>query len=142
MLTLIWIQTVWHSDSVPKGFFFKKLTLEQISRQQKKHEKIPSMQRVKVITQLISDKYRVPVKAWGQGINVGSDTDSASGSSKSLDSSPSNSPYPSGHKKMGLSGSMEDLIEVEVPPGVKNLLAVPGTESLDVQSIMKVSILP
>ena len=97
------------------------------------------MQRVKVITQLISDKYRVPVKAWGQGINVGSDTDSASGSSKSLDSSPSNSPYPSGHKKMGLSGSMEDLIEVEVPPGVKNLLAVPGTESLDVQSIMKVS---
>ena len=73
---------------------------------------------------------------------MGSDTDSASGSSKSLDSSPSNSPYPSGHKKMGLSGSMEDLIEVEVPPGVKNLLAVPGTESLDVQSIMKVSILP
>ena len=34
---------------------------------------------------------------------------------------------------------MDDLIEVEVPPGVKNLLAVPGTETLDVQSIMKVS---
>ena len=41
---------------------------------------------------------------------------------------------------MGLSGSMEDLIEGEVPSGVKNLLAVPGTETMDVHSIMKVSI--
>ena len=90
----------------------------------------------------ITDKYRVPVKAWGQGMAVGSDTDSASGSSKSLDSSPSNSPYPSGHKKMVLSGSMEDLIENEggLSAGVKNLLAVPGTETLDVQSVMNVSV--
>ena len=92
----------------------------------------------------VSDKYRVPVKAWVQGgVPLGSDTDSASGSSKSVDSSPSNSPYPSGHKKMGLSGSMDDLIEgvegVGLSAGVKNLLAVPGTETMDVQSIMKVS---
>lgn len=97
----------------------------------------PSLSPRRVSAVVNAHKYRVPVKAWGQGITVGSDTDSASGSSKSLDSSPSNSPYPSGHKKMGLSGSMEDLIEVEVSSRVKNLLAVPGTETMDAQSIMK-----
>lgn len=71
---------------------------------------------------------------------VNSDTDSQSGSSKSLDSSPSNSPYPSGNKKMALAGSMDDLIEDDrdVPAGVKQLLAVPGTDQVDVQSIVKV----
>ena len=102
---------------------------------------VPIIYKKIIICTFISDKYRVPVKAWVQGgVPLGSDTDSASGSSKSVDSSPSNSPYPSGHKKMGLSGSMEDLIEGEVPSGVKNLLAVPGTETMDVHSIMKVSI--
>ncbi|XP_053393700.1 rho GTPase-activating protein 29-like [Mercenaria mercenaria] len=86
------------------------------------------------------DKYRVPVRgAWTpQGMVANSDTDSQSGSSKSLDSSPSNSPYPSGHKKMVLSGSMDDLIEDDVSHGVKQLLAVPGTDQVDVQSIVKV----
>ena len=90
---------------------------------------------------LFTDKYRVPVKAWsGQGIVANSDTDSHSGSSKSLDSSPSNSPYPAGHKKMALTGSLEDLIEADpaLALGVKQLLAVPGTDHLDVQSLVRV----
>lgn len=92
------------------------------------------------MSSLISDKYRVPVRgAWTpQGMVPGSDTDSQSGSSKSLESSPSNSPFPSSHKKRGLTGSMDDLIE-DVPHGVKQLLSVPGTEQVDVQSIVKVT---
>jgi hypothetical protein len=42
---------------------------------------------------------------------------------------------------MVLSGSMDDLIEDNVSPGVKQLLAVPGTDQVDVQSIVKVDIL-
>ena len=90
---------------------------------------------------ILLDKYRVPVKgAWTpQGVVPNSDTDSQSGSSKSLDSSPSNSPFPSGHKKMVLSGSMDDLIEDDVSHGVKQLLAVPGTDQVDVQTLVKVN---
>ena len=29
MSVLIWIQTVWHSDSVPEGIFFKNLILKK-----------------------------------------------------------------------------------------------------------------
>ena len=29
MLGLIWIQTVWHSDSVPKNIFFEKVDFEK-----------------------------------------------------------------------------------------------------------------
>lgn len=82
--------------------------------------------------------------AWsgGKGIVSNSDTDSQSGSSKSLDSSPSNSPYPAPSKKKVLTGSMEDLIEDEpdVSVGVKRLLAVPGTEALDIQNLYQVGI--
>lgn len=80
--------------------------------------------------------------AWTpQGAAVNSDTDSQSGSSKSLDSSPSNSPYPSGHKKMVLTGSMDDLIEDDRDIShVKQLLSVPGTELVDPQSIVNVCI--
>lgn len=59
------------------------------------------------------DKYRV--KAWGQGVQgflLGSDTDSASGSSKSLESSPCNSPHPAGQHKDHFTGS-PDLRGVE-----------------------------
>ena len=35
MLALIWIQTVWHSDGIPRRIFLKKLILKKISRQQK-----------------------------------------------------------------------------------------------------------
>ena len=38
MLVLIWIQTVWTSDTVPEVISLKS--------QQQKHEKLPSMQRV------------------------------------------------------------------------------------------------
>ena len=30
MSVLIWIQTVWHSDSIPERFFFKKLILKKV----------------------------------------------------------------------------------------------------------------
>ena len=47
MLVSFWIQTVLHPDSVPDFFFFKKLILNKVSRRKQKHEKLPSMQRVK-----------------------------------------------------------------------------------------------
>ena len=37
--TQIWIQTIWHSDSVLEEFF-QKVYFEKVSRQQQKHEKI------------------------------------------------------------------------------------------------------
>ena len=36
------------SDSVQKKFFLKNLILKKVSRQQQKHEKLPSMQRVDI----------------------------------------------------------------------------------------------
>ena len=41
-LVLIWIQTVLLSESAPEIIF------EKVSRQQQKHEKLPSIQRVKI----------------------------------------------------------------------------------------------
>ena len=40
----IWIQTVRHSDGILEIIFLKKVDFEKkkISRQQKKHEKLPS----------------------------------------------------------------------------------------------------
>ena len=36
MLALIWVQTVWHSDSVPERFFFfHKVNFENTCSQQK-----------------------------------------------------------------------------------------------------------
>ena len=52
MSVLIWIQTVWHSDSVPERFFWGKLILKKVSRQQQKHEKSPSIQRVNISTNI------------------------------------------------------------------------------------------
>ena len=46
MSVLIWIQTVWHYNSVPEFLFLKKLNLKKVSRRQQKHEKLPSMQQV------------------------------------------------------------------------------------------------
>ena len=42
MSVLIWIQTVWHSDSVP-GRFFEKVHFEKkVSRRQQKQENYPA----------------------------------------------------------------------------------------------------
>lgn len=80
--------------------------------------------------------------AWqgGRTMVSNSDTDSQSGSSKSLDSSPSNSPYPAGAKRRGPTSSMDDLIEDEpdVSRGVKSLLAIPGTDQLDIHNLLQV----
>ena len=35
--SLIWIQTVWHSDGIPKRFFWKKLILKNKSVEDKKN---------------------------------------------------------------------------------------------------------
>ncbi|KAK3611717.1 hypothetical protein CHS0354_037293, partial [Potamilus streckersoni] len=77
------------------------------------------------------DKY--PTPAWSL---VGNETDSASGSSKSLDSSPSNSPFTEGRKNLAISGSVEDLVS-DISSDVKRLLAVPGTFDPDVQGVLK-----
>ncbi|WAR22755.1 RHG29-like protein [Mya arenaria] len=76
----------------------------------------------------------------GEGSPSPRRSDSHSGSSKSVDSSPSASPYPApGNKRLALSSSMDDLIEDnrDMPSGVKQLLAVPGTEQMDVNSLVK-----
>ena len=44
-LVLIWIETVWHTGSVPERIVTKELNLKKISRQQQKHAKLPIMQR-------------------------------------------------------------------------------------------------
>ena len=45
---LISVETVGHSDSVSSGKkFLKKLILKEVNRRHKKHEKLPSIQRVK-----------------------------------------------------------------------------------------------
>ena len=42
--SMVWIQTVWHSDSIPE-IFFEKVDSKNISRRQK-YEKLSSRQRV------------------------------------------------------------------------------------------------
>ncbi|XP_048256286.1 rho GTPase-activating protein 29-like isoform X3 [Haliotis rufescens] len=61
------------------------------------------------------DKNRGPVKAWGHSVGIGSDTDSASGSSsnKSHDSSPSNSPHANMRRQLVASQSLDELAEEE-----------------------------
>ena len=41
-LALIWMQTVWHSDSAPERSFWKSSIWKKASRQQYKNEKLPS----------------------------------------------------------------------------------------------------
>ncbi|KAH3849164.1 rho GTPase-activating protein 45-like isoform X2 [Dreissena polymorpha] len=88
---------------------------ESASSEQHSGDGSPSVQR--------KDKYRTPLPAWqgGRGIIANSDTDSHSGSSKSL------------------SGSMDNLMEDDhdTPSTVKQMLAVPGSEQLDVHAIVK-----
>ncbi|XP_070194646.1 rho GTPase-activating protein 45-like isoform X3 [Littorina saxatilis] len=63
------------------------------------------------------DKHRAPVKAWGQNSSqpaaaaCGSDTDSASGSNKSHESSPSSSPHDLLRRQLVTSQSLEELTE-------------------------------
>lgn len=63
------------------------------------------------------DKYRSPVRAWGQTVGqtmqqvTGSDTDSVSGSSKSHDSSPSSSPHDMLRRQIVSSQSFDELNE-------------------------------
>ena len=48
MSVLIWVQTVSHSDSVPK-ITFEKNILKKVSRRQQKYEKLRSLQRDNII---------------------------------------------------------------------------------------------
>lgn len=82
------------------------------------------------------DRYRAPVKAWSPGLVMGSDTDSASGSSKSVDSSPSSSPHPNSHRKLVTSGSMDGLDERD-DTDQHNLLSLPGADGGDLRGILK-----
>lgn len=70
---------------------------------------------------LISDKYRIPVKAWGQQIPgvTTSDTDSASCSSKSHESSPSGSPHRT-TRRLVSSQSLDELTEEEILAATHN----------------------
>ncbi|KAK3090367.1 hypothetical protein FSP39_011249, partial [Pinctada imbricata] len=86
--------------------------------------------------QMVNRKDRYRVKAWAQGLGPCSDTDSASGSSKSLESSPSNSPHPSGRRNLVKSGSLDDLEETNgAVPG--NILQMPATDGVDLQGILQ-----
>ncbi|XP_076440442.1 uncharacterized protein LOC143279954 isoform X2 [Babylonia areolata] len=65
------------------------------------------------------DKYRIPVKAWGQNSSQmlaagGSDTDSASGSNKSHESSPSSSPHDLLRRQIVSAQSLEELAEEDM----------------------------
>ena len=56
---LIWIQTVWHSDSCRSWKnFLKELILKNIGRRQQKHERLPRMQRV------MGEKYLLTWNDW------------------------------------------------------------------------------
>ncbi|XP_059149401.1 rho GTPase-activating protein 29-like isoform X1 [Physella acuta] len=67
------------------------------------------------------DKYRIPVKAWGQQIPgvTTSDTDSASCSSKSHESSPSGSPHRT-TRRLVSSQSLDELTEEEILAATHN----------------------
>ncbi|XP_061175377.1 uncharacterized protein LOC133184348 isoform X2 [Saccostrea echinata] len=75
----------------------------------------------------LMDRYRV--KAWGTTLVSESD----SGSSRSVESSPSSSPHQSGRKPFVKSGSLDDLEETD---GEAILLGLPSTE-LDLQALLK-----
>lgn len=60
---------------------------------------------------LLTDKYRIRVKAWGQQT---SDTDSASCSSKSHESSPSGSPHRAMRRNLASSQSLDEVTEEEI----------------------------
>ena len=52
-LTVYWSLSgskLWHTDSVPEFFFFKKLVLKKVSRGQRKHKNYPACKRVKHVT--------------------------------------------------------------------------------------------
>eukprot|EP00105_Crassostrea_gigas_P014983 XP_011431847.1 PREDICTED: uncharacterized protein LOC105331398 isoform X3 [Crassostrea gigas] len=74
-----------------------------------------------------NDRYRV--KAWGTTLVSESD----SGSSRSVESSPSSSPHQSGRKPFVKAGSLDDLEEAE---GEAVLLGLPSTE-VDLQALLK-----
>nr|XP_022319844.1 uncharacterized protein LOC111122377 isoform X3 [Crassostrea virginica] len=73
------------------------------------------------------DRYRV--KAWGSTLVSESD----SGSSRSVESSPSSSPHTSGRKPFVKTGSLDDLEEAD---GEAILLGLPSTE-VDLQALLK-----
>ncbi|XP_056017736.1 rho GTPase-activating protein 45-like isoform X5 [Ostrea edulis] len=75
----------------------------------------------------LMDRYRV--KAWGTTLVSESD----SGSSRSVESSPSSSPHQSGRKPFVKSGSLDDLEETD---GEATLLGLPSTE-VDLQALLK-----
>lgn len=75
----------------------------------------------------LMDRYRV--KAWGTTLVSESD----SGSSRSVESSPSSSPHQSGRKPFVKAGSLDDLEEAE---GEAVLLGLPSTE-VDLQALLK-----
>ena len=53
MSVLIWIKTVWHSDSAPERIFWKSWFWKYVSRRHQKLKKLPSMQK-KQSTRLLS----------------------------------------------------------------------------------------
>ncbi|GFS13572.1 minor histocompatibility protein HA-1-like [Elysia marginata] len=96
------------------------------------------------------DKYRIPVKAWGQQIPGGtSDTDSASCcSSKSQGSSPSGSPH-RGQRRLVSSHSLDELTEEEILAAasaqhqkdkrahqMKRMMSVQGADNLEMPGLL------
>ena len=50
MSGLIWILTVWHPDCISERFFWgEKVDLKKSTDDKKKHAKLPSLQRVKLL---------------------------------------------------------------------------------------------
>ena len=47
MSSLIWCQSVGHTDGIPERFFIEKADFEKKSADDKKHKKLPRRQRVK-----------------------------------------------------------------------------------------------
>ncbi|XP_025111393.1 rho GTPase-activating protein 45-like isoform X3 [Pomacea canaliculata] len=99
------------------------------------------------------DKYRSPVRAWSQTATHtvqqtgGSDTDSASGSSKSRDSSPSSSPHDLLCRKIVSSQSLDELTEEdgekihvqhvqERRAQMRRNMTVAGEEALDLPGLL------
>ncbi|RUS77643.1 hypothetical protein EGW08_014586 [Elysia chlorotica] len=98
------------------------------------------------------DKYRIPVKAWGQQVPGGtSDTDSASCSSKSHESSPSGSPH-RGQRRLVSSHSLDELTEEEILAAaaaasshhhkdkrahqMKRMMSVQGADNLQIPGLL------
>lgn len=94
------------------------------------------------------DKYRSPVRAWGQTGQVlpqaGSDTDSASGSTRSHESSPSSSPHNALRRQIVSSQSLDELTEedmermpVQEKRGqMKRTMTVSGEDSLELPGLL------